>query len=102
MIKADKKIWKHVVKKLKGSYGQTDFQKKEIAINKQYHKSKGDHKGPVKKNKDGSASILDTAVHETMHAKHPNMTEKRVRKLTPKKVKKMSKQAKAKLLAKFK
>ncbi len=73
----------------------TDFDKKTITINKKAHKGKN-HGNGVKKNKDGTASILDTTVHELMHAKHPNMLEKTVRKLTPKKVKKMTKKTKSK------
>lgn len=98
----DKDIWKHVVAKKKGSYGETDFKKKTITINKQYHKSKGNHGPAVKKNKDGSANILDTITHEELHKTFPNKTEKQIRKLTPKKVKKMSKKIKNKLYSKYK
>lgn len=83
-------------------YGETDFGKKVITINKKRHKSKGNHSDKTKKNKDGSASIVDTIVHEELHAKHPKMLEKTVRKITPKKVKKMSRKLKAKLYAKYK
>lgn len=98
----DNNIWKHVTGKKKGSYGETDFNKKVITINKNYHKSKGNHGSGVKKNKDGSASILDTIVHEELHKRNPNMLERTVRKLTPKKVKKMSKKIKNKLYSKYK
>lgn len=101
MNEKDKKIWKYVVKKTKGYYGYTDFDKKEIAIDKKYHKSKGNHASDIKKNKDGTANILDTIVHEKMHSIHPKMHEKTVRKLTRKKVKKLSKKQKKKLYSKF-
>ena len=102
MLKKDKNVWKYVVGNIKGAYGETDFTKKTVKINKQYHKSKGDHPPDIKKNKDGSASMVDTAQHELIHKQHPKMWEKTVRKLTPKKVKKLSKKTKQKLLNKFK
>ena len=98
----DKKIWKHVIIKHKSLYGETDFQKKTIGVNKAFHKSKGNHRGDIKKNKDGSASLIDSMIHEEIHAKHPKMLEKTVRKVTPRKVKKMSKKEKQKEYNKFK
>jgi predicted SprT family Zn-dependent metalloprotease len=84
------KKWKREVNnKLKGVYGVTDFQKREIQINKKLHKKDGE-------------SMIDTIVHEEMHMKHPRMKEKTVRKLTPKKVKKMSKKAKSNIRNKYK
>lgn len=98
--------WKRVFKKVsdkKGPlYGETDYAKKTIKINRATHKTKGDHPSWVKKNPDGTANLLDTIVHEEMHKQHPKMKEKTVRKLTPKKVKKMSKKLKAKLYSKYK
>lgn len=102
MQKKDKKIWKYVVGKVKGCYGETNTATKTVKINKAYHKSKGNHGPAVKKNKNGSANILDTEVHELMHKNHPKMHERTVRKKTPKKIKRMSKKAKEKVYEKFK
>lgn len=85
--------------KLKGAYGETDFVKRTITINKKRHKGKR-HPG-VRKNPDGSANLLDTIVHEMMHSKHPRMKEKTVRKKTPRVVKRLSKKQKKKLYSKF-
>lgn len=74
--------------KLKDTYGETDLNTKVIKINKKLHK----------KDKE---SMIDTIVHEHMHLKHPLMHEKTVRRLTPKKVKKMTKKSKARLYNKF-
>ena len=82
-------------------YGITDLDKKTISINKQYHKSKGNHASSIRKNKDGSANLADTLVHEQLHAQHPKMHEKTVRKLTRKKVGKLSKKYKRKLYNKL-
>lgn len=101
MQKKDADIWKRVVKNKRGLYGETDFGSKTISINKKAHKAKGIHGSGIKKNKDGTASIIDTIVHEEMHKKHPKMTEKTVRKLTPKKVKKMPRKLKAKMYSKY-
>lgn len=101
MIKKDKKIWKYVKGKIKDCYGETDDKKKVVKINKQYHKSKWNHGPAIKKNKDGTANLLDTETHELMHKSHPRMKEKTVRKKTPKKIKRMSKKQKEKIYSKF-
>lgn len=98
----DAKIWKYVVKKIPGTYGETDWDKKIISVNKQYHKSKGNHRAGVRKNKDGSANITDTILHEIEHKNHPKMYEKNIKKLTRKRYKKLGRKSKQKLLAKLK
>lgn len=75
---------------LRGAYGETDFDKKLIRINKKRHK-----KGETNKNADGSENLLDTIVHEKLHATHPNMHEKTVRKLARAMSSKMGKKQKA-------
>ena len=95
-------MWKFKTTNKGNWYGETDLDKKVIRVNKKYHKSKGNHAPDIKKNKDGSASIIDTLAHEMLHAKHPRMHEKTVRKLTRKKVGKLSKKYKNKLYSKFK
>jgi hypothetical protein len=61
--------------------------KKVIRINKKRHFKK----------ESGKEELLDTLAHEKMHAEHPKMHEKTVRKETPKVVARMSKSAKQKL-----
>lgn len=68
--------------------GDCDTDKKVIRINKKKSKKK--------------SSVIDTIVHEEMHAKHPRMTEKSVYKKTPKVVKSLGKKRKAKLYSRYK
>jgi len=91
-------VWKFIKTKRK-LYGETDLDKHIIAINKQYHKSKGNHASGIKKNKDSSANLLDSIQHELNHKRHPKMREKNIRKLTRKQ--KLSKKRKAKLYKLF-
>ncbi len=96
-----KNEFKKVVKnKLKGAYGETDLKKKVISINKKLHKSKR-HKRIVKV-KNGNESLLNTEVHEIMHAKHPGMSEKTTRIKAKTKAKKMTKSQKSKTYSQFK
>lgn len=74
--------------KLKGSYGETEIRKGKptiIRIN-------------VKKHKGDKAELADTVRHELLHAKHPNMKEKTVRKKTESAI---SPEEQRKLLAKI-
>jgi len=97
-MKKKSKKWKYLVdNKLKGAYGETDFEKKTVRVNKKRHKGKLS-KGFSKK----EGSLINTMVHEDLHVKHPKMAEKKVRKVAKKKVEKMGAKAKAKLRAKFK
>ena len=75
--------------KLRGAYGEANMHTGVVRINKKYHKR-------------DSEKLIDTLTHEQMHFDHPKMHEKTVRKLTPKKVKKMKKGEKNKLYAKLK
>lgn len=62
-----RKKFKYVVdNKLRGKYGETDFEKKVVRINKKAHAKDGEHLGK-------------TIYHESLHAKFPSMTEKEVR-----------------------
>lgn len=94
------KAWKYKTTKKK-LYGETDLTNHVMEINKQYHKSKGNHASGIKKNKDGSANLLDSIEHEMLHKAHPKMREKNIRKLTRRKTKKLTKKTKSKLYAKF-
>jgi SOS response regulatory protein OraA/RecX len=62
--------------------GDTDFDKKLIRINKSKHKGKNVPKTRTKKQE-----LMDTMIHEKMHADHPRMKEKTVYKKTRKKMK---------------
>ena len=74
MEKKSKK-WKRVVDNKMRWYGETDETKKLIKINKS------------KKKNTKPGDIIDTIVHEEMHAVHPQMHEKTVRKQTKLKIK---------------
>lgn len=85
--------WKTVVDNgMRGAYGETDYEKKRIRINKSRHLSKNVKR--INRNKDGTENMLDTIVHENMHRKHPAMKEKTVRKRTKTMIKNMSKRSK--------
>lgn len=85
--------------KLKGAYGETDTHDKIVRINKKAHK-RMDLKR-VNKNPNGTESLVDTIVHEEMHAKHPKMHEKTVRKKAKKVVARLSQAQKRKVRNKY-
>lgn len=94
--------WKYLVKngkQMSDLFGETDDQKKTITINKRLHAQKGG--GHIIRNKDGRESIIGTISHELMHARHPRMREKTVRKLNRKRVKRLSTQTKKRMYDKF-
>ncbi len=68
-------------------FGSFDERKNLITINKKRHKG-------------NKAELLDTIVHETMHAKHRKMKERTVRKVTATMIENMSPEEKRKHLAK--
>ena len=95
------KKWKYKTNnKLRGTYGQTDFAKKTIEINKKLHRTTKNKRGTGFSKKD--ITLINTMVHEDLHRKHPRMTEKMVRKLTKTKVAIMTPAQKARLRSKFK
>lgn len=85
--------------KLKGAYGETDVLDKVVRINKKAHK-RMDLKR-VNKNPNGTESLVDTIVHEEMHAKHPKMHEKTVRRKAKKVVSRLSQAQKRKIRNKY-
>ena len=95
MEKKDQRIWKRVFGKVKGGLGETDFETKTIKVDKPKHKKRW--VGIPKQDN----TILNTAVHENLHAAHPKMTEKRVRKVARQKVNKMSRKQKLKVYNQF-
>lgn len=80
-----------------GVFGETDEGTRTIKINKKLHAVKGG--GHLIKNKDGTEKIIGTLTHELMHATHPKMLEKTVRKLSKMRLKTMSPKRKDKLYA---
>ena len=86
--------------KLKSAYGQTNLDTKKVEINKKAHKNMKLER--VNKNPNGTESLVDTIVHEEMHAKHPKMHEKTVRKKAKKVVARLSQKQKSKIRAKYK
>ena len=76
------------------AFGQTDVKTGVIKINKRLIKNNPDHKKR-------HPELADTIYHETLHIKHPKMTERSIRKKTTKDVKRMSRKQKAKLYAKI-
>lgn len=65
------KGYTHTVDNKMKAYGQTDFVKREIKVNKK-KSAKSGNKG----------ELLDSIVHEHTHARHPKMHEKTVQKVT--------------------
>ena len=92
--------WKYKTTNKRGAFGETDFEKKTITINKKRHKSKNVRK--LTPNKDGSENLLTTIAHEFAHKNHPKInSEKKIEKLARAMVSKMSPKRKAKLYRKF-
>lgn len=79
-----KGIYKWVVDNKMRDFGDIDYKKNIIRINKS--KKKNTKRG----------DILNTIVHEEIHKNHPQKHEKTARKDTVKKIKKMSKKEKIK------
>ena len=98
MQKRDEKIWKHVVGNVKGGFGETDFNKKIIKIDKKKHKMKK-YANDYSKSEN---TLINTITHEESHVKYPKKTEVQIRKLAKNKVKKMGPKLKTKLYNKYK
>ncbi len=97
MEKRDLKTWRRVFGKVKGAFGETDFDKKVIKVDRSKHKNKALYNVPKK-----DSSLINTLVHENMHAEYPKMTEKQVKKKTRTKLKKMGRKQKLKVYSQFK
>ncbi len=82
--------WKRKVDNKMKSYGDIDFDKKIIRVNKKKSKASG-RKGEV----------LDTIVHEEMHKKYPEKGEKKIRKLTKRMISEMDENEKKNFYSKF-
>lgn len=85
--------------KLKGVFGQTTYHERRatIEINKKRHKNKRALKEFPKKDR----SMLNTIVHEELHAAHPKMHEKTVRKMARKRAARLSRKRKNKLYSRY-
>lgn len=84
--------WKYVSSKsLKGAFAETDYDKKEIRIDREG--SQKDKKGDEFSKED--STLINTIVHETLHKNHPRMHEKTVRKTAHNMVSRMSAKQKA-------
>ena len=94
MQKRDEKIWKHVVGNVKGGFGETDFNKKIIKIDKKKHK--------MKKYANDYSKSENTLINTITHEESPKKTEVQIRKLAKNKVKKMGPKLKTKLYNKYK
>ena len=92
MNKKDEKIWRFVTAKVKGGFGETDFDKKVVKIDKAKHKDKK-YKHSVPKQ---DSTLLNTIVHEHLHTQKPKATEEQVRKQARLRVKTMSRKLKTK------
>lgn len=78
------KKYKKVVDDHTKDFGDTDFDKHLIRINKTMNKKKG-----------SQGELINTIAHEFNHVKHPRMKEKNIEKFTLKTVKHLSKKSKA-------
>lgn len=70
MIRIPKQIngYKVIVDNSMSAYGETDVEKKIIKINRTKSLQDG-----------GREELADTVMHETLHAKNPDLTEQEVR-----------------------
>lgn len=70
-------------------FGETDYEKKVIRINKN------------KAKKVGPGELLDTIVHEETHKGNPNLKENSIRKKAMKKIQHMTPKQKSKMYGKY-
>ena len=99
---AKAKRWKYIRdNKLRGAWGETDYNKKTIRINAKKSKTNPYFKRPVSKRSNKYPDVLGTIVHETLHKNHPQMYEKTVLKQERRRVAKMSKKGKKKMYSKI-
>lgn len=63
---------------MRGAYAESDLDKGTIRINKKRHFNPKYKR--INPTKDGHENLTSTVQHELLHFKHPNMTEKDIRK----------------------
>lgn len=88
------KGWKMKRAKVRGAFGETDYDKKVVKINKKRHE-----KGSMARNPDGTENLLTTILHEINHVRYPKKSEKGVEKLAVAMKSRMSDKQKAKYYA---
>lgn len=81
--------FKRMVDNAMRSYGEVDYGKRVIRINKK------------KSKKTGKGELLDSIVHEEQHVKHPRMKEKGIKRLTEKLTKRMPSKVKRRHYARY-
>lgn len=87
--------------KMRGAYGETDYKKGTIRVNKKLAREKPMFKRPVNKHASRYPDVLDTIVHEKKHVDSPKMLEKNVRKYAKRMVKTMTRTQKQRHYALF-
>ena len=98
--KLKKKKYKVVVDNKMKYFGETDDKKRVIRINKKLSKTRTLSGGLVKNSRNPKyPGVLDTIVHEHMHATNPKLTEKQVYKRTKHKVMRLSPKQKGRFYA---
>ena len=101
-MKSSLKGWKiRKDNKLRGAFGEADFNKRVIRINKKKHRKNANVKHMVR-NRDGSENLAVTIQHEINHVRHPKMGERSVEKLARAMVSKMGPKQKQHLYSKVK
>ena len=100
-LKRIKKEYKLTVNNKKRVYGETDYKKKTIEVNKKLSKSNPMHKRKLHKNASKYPEVLDTIAHEVRHVMHPKEHEKNIRKNVKKAIKHMNKKVKQKYRSLF-
>ena len=84
----DTKGWRWVVDDRMRDYGETDYERRIVRINCALHRK---HR----------VSLLDTLLHEELHAQYPFLSERMVRELTAARLPYLSARDKARLYAKL-
>lgn len=101
-MRSKKKWTRKIDNKLRGAYGETDFENRVIRVNPKKSKERPLYKRPVNKGATKYPDVLATMVHEELHKDNPDATEKDVRKMERTKVKRMSPKEKKRVYSLFK
>ena len=96
------KKYKKVVDNKMRAYGDCNFQKKIIRVNRVKARKDPSRVRPINKHAKRYPDVLDTMVHEENHVKHPRMHEKNIRKKTLRDIKKMTPKQKQKIYSRYK
>lgn len=87
--------------KMRGAFGETNFNTKVVRINKKMHRKAKKTKGRYGISKK-DCTLINTIVHEQMHIDHPKMHERTVEKRSRAKAARMGKRAKQRMYNKLK